>query len=421
MKRIIILFLVTIICNTFFASTIPTNLSGYTAIIPSQTDKIRHISDSAKFYLVTCEPGNEIYARFGHSGIRVYDPKNKIDEVFHWGLFSFDTPNFMGRFIAGKTDYMMGVYSKNFFMLEYIERGSSVYAQELALTPEQKYKFWAKLWNNYLPENREYRYNFIYDNCATRPYQLILSAYDYKVSLNYDLYQTSYRDIINKYVPIGSLLNTGINLIIGSHADKYITTKESVAFPMYTMDALTHTQYITKDGLNPIVKQQEVMHNAKRKNIEVSQFVYYTSIFIPLLLALLCGFYTYKKKRYVPYFTQLILFTSGLVGMVICYLWFFSHHPLVDDNMNILWCNPLNIILAILLFIHKKSLRMTKFILSITSLILSIIFLILLVISIQSTTAQIFSIWVLLLTICCTIVYTYKRKGKKLLHRTHKK
>lgn len=187
------------------------------------------------------------------------------------------------------------------------------------------------------------------------------------------------------------------------------------------MDALTHTNYITENGLNPIVKTQKVMHCAEHKKFVVSQFAYYISIIIPLLLALICGLYTYKKKRYVPYFTHLVLFVSGLIGLVISYLWFFSHHPLVDNNMNILWCNPLNIILAILLFIHKKSLRITKFILSIISLILSIIFLISLILNIQSTSTQIFSIWVFILTIYCTIVYTYKHKGKKSLHKTHRK
>ena len=188
------------------------------------------------------------------------------------------------------------------------------------------------------------------------------------------------------------------------------------------MDVLAHTNYITNDKQNPIVKQQEVMHNAVHKNFEVSQFSYYISIITPLLLALLCGLYTYKKKRYVPYFTQLMLLVSGLVGIIISYLWGFSHHPLVDNNMNILWCNPLNIILTILLFIHhRKSLRTIKFALSTISIILSILFLTTLIINLQNTTLQILSLWILILTINSTIVYTYKRKGKELLKRKYKK
>ena len=387
-------------------------------ILPAQ-NKIKNISDEAKFYLITCEPGDAVYARFGHSGLRIYDPINKIDDVFHWGLFSFDTPNFISRFISGNTDYEMGVFSTKYFMREYIERGSSVYAQELDLTPEQKYTLWTKLWNNYLPENRKYRYNFIYDNCATRPYQLILSTYDYKVTLNTHLHQITYRDIINKYIPVGSLLNTGINLIIGSQADKNITPKESVSFPLYTMDALKYTNYLTNDNKkHPIVKKEEIMYLSHSKNNKTDNLTFYISIIIPLILTLISLFYTIKKKRYIPYLSQIILFTSGIVGIIISYLWFFSHHPLVNDNMNLLWCNPLNIILAILLFIRKKIIiRKIKIILSTLSLILCIIFLGMLITDIQTTTPQIFSIWVLIIVINATIVYTYKSKFKKLFYK----
>ena len=368
MKKFILSIIVSLLCNVISASTIPANLPNFKAITPTRTNKIKSISDSAKFYLVTCEPGAEIYERFGHSGIRVYDSNNNIDNVFHWGLFSFDTPNFIGRFISGNTDYEMGVYSTNVFLTQYIERGSTIYAQELDLTPEQKHFIWAKLWDNYRPENRKYRYNFIYDNCATRPYQLIISAYDHKVTLFDNLQPTTYRSIINKYVPVGSPFNTGINLIIGSDADKNITTQKSIAFPMYTKDALNYAHYITHDGsTKPIITQTETMNCAPTKSFEISNFTYYCAIIIPIIVALFFITYTSKKRRYIPYFTQLILIISALIGLIIGYLWFFSHHPIVSNNMNILWCNPLNIILAILLFIHKKSLRIVKAILSLFS------------------------------------------------------
>ena len=137
MKRVVLFVLIVLVGGVVCASTIPTNLPEYKAVVRSRADKVRSISDEAKFYLVTCEPGEEVYARFGHSGIRVYDPVTGIDEVFHWGLFSFDTPNFIGRFISGNTDYEMGVFGTKYFMREYIQRGSSVYAQELNLTAEQ--------------------------------------------------------------------------------------------------------------------------------------------------------------------------------------------------------------------------------------------------------------------------------------------
>lgn len=413
MKKVVLSILLALVGGIVWASTIPTNIPEYKAIIRSRADNIRSISDEAKFYLVTCEPGEEVYERFGHSGIRVYDPVTGIDEVFHWGLFSFDTPNFVGRFISGNTDYEMGVYSTKFFVLQYIERGSAIYAQELDFTPKQKQEFWARLWENYRPENRKYRYNFIFDNCATRPYQAIISEFDYKVSLDISQEDITYRDIINSYIPIGSLYNTGINLIVGSSADKYISPKESVSFPLYTMSVLNCTKYVTDNGLTPIVKSQEMMHKAPRKIFSTPATTYYGSIVIPILLALLCILYVYKKKRYVPYFTQLILFVSAIVGMIISYLWFCSHHPIVNNNMNILWCNPLNIILAILLFIRTKSLRIVKFIFAIVNIVLCLVFIITLITNVQQSTPQILSMWGLILTINSTIVETYKSKIKR--------
>lgn len=419
MKKLTIIILCIVHYALCIASTIPTNLPNFRAVIPSRTDKVRTISDSAKFYLVTCEPGAEIYERFGHSGIRVCDSINRVDEVFHWGLFSFDTPNFVGRFISGNTDYEMGVYSTKFFLPQYRERGSSVYAQELNLSPEQKQELYAKLWNNYRPENRKYRYNFIYDNCATRPYQLISSVYNNKITNQTPKLQITYRDIINKYVPIGSPFNTGINLIIGSKADRIITTKESVSFPMYTMEALRNTHFITHDGTTePIVLAQETMYSAPRKEFTTSPFTFWAWVIIPLLLTIASFVYTAKKKRYMPLLTPLTIFASALIGIIISYLWFFSQHPLVDNNINLLWCNPLNLFLVAFLFIHKSStIRTFKLAISTLSLIFGAIYLFALSIDYQAITPQLASLWLLIFTVNATIVYTYRYKFKKLRHK----
>ena len=390
MKKIVFFVLLILVGSVVEASTIPTNLPEYKVIIPSRTDKVRSISDSAKFYLVTCEPAKEIYERFGHSGIRVYDPVTKIDEVFHWGLFSFDTPNFVGRFISGNTDYEMGVYKTKFFLLQYIERGSSVYAQELNLTTEQKHALWAKLWDNYRPENRKYRYNFIYDNCVTRPYQMILDVYKGDVVSSVDLGEITYRDIINEHVAPNTLYNLGINLIIGSEADKNITTKECVSFPLYTQFVLDHTEIISIE--ENVVVETEILHQTEFKLQYINTVAYNAFTIIATILMFICIIFFMRKKRYMPVLTQLILIISGVVGVVITYLWFFSHHPLVSNNYNILWCNPLNLIFGVLLFTKRTTMPKAKMIIAIALLFISILFLPIIMFNFQGTTT-----WVLIL------------------------
>ena len=410
MKKIVFFVLLILVGSVVEASTIPTNLPEYKVIIPSRTDKVRSISDSAKFYLVTCEPAKEIYERFGHSGIRVYDPETKIDEVFHWGLFSFDTPNFVGRFISGNTDYEMGVYSTKFFLPQYVERGSSVYAQELNLTTEQKHALWAKLWDNYRPENRKYRYNFIYDNCATRPYQMILDAYEGNVISSVDLGELTYRDIIDKYVAPNTLYNLGISLIVGSEADKNITTEECVSFPLYTQFVLDHTTIISTN--ENVVVNTEILHQAEFKPLHINTMAYNTFTIIATILILICIVFYMLKKRYMPVLTQLILIVSGLVGIIIAYLWFCSHHPLVSNNYNILWCNPLNLIFGILLFTRRTFMPKAKMIIAIALHLISILFLLVIIFDLQNINASVPMLWLMTAYALSTVAFTYKNQLK---------
>ena len=133
----------------------------HTAARASETDSIR-------VSLMTCSPGSEIYALFGHTAIRVEIPSQDIDWVYNYGMFSFNTPHFVLRFVTGETDYQLGIIPYPYFEEEYRERGSYVVEQELNLRPEEKVRLVGILQRNYLPENRTYRYNYFYDNCTTR-------------------------------------------------------------------------------------------------------------------------------------------------------------------------------------------------------------------------------------------------------------
>ncbi|MBQ2171263.1 MAG: hypothetical protein II448_05955, partial [Paludibacteraceae bacterium] len=41
------------------------------------------LSERARVSLLTCTPGEELYARYGHTAIRVCDPENDLDLVFN--------------------------------------------------------------------------------------------------------------------------------------------------------------------------------------------------------------------------------------------------------------------------------------------------------------------------------------------------
>ena len=129
------------------------------------------LSDQSTISLLTCEPGPAVYAKFGHTAIRITDPQNDFDIVFHYGIFDFSSDHFIARFVKGETDYQLGALPFRYFMPEYVERNSSVYEQKLNLTLEEKQKNYDALIENYQPKIVIYRYNFIYD---TAPHDIFL-------------------------------------------------------------------------------------------------------------------------------------------------------------------------------------------------------------------------------------------------------
>ena len=91
-------------------------------------------TDSIQFSLLTCAPGNEIYALFGHTAIRYQNFSRGVDLVFNYGMFSFNTQHIVYRFVKGETDYQLGITHYPYFESEYAFRGASVYQQILNLT-----------------------------------------------------------------------------------------------------------------------------------------------------------------------------------------------------------------------------------------------------------------------------------------------
>ena len=152
----------------------------WTAALQAQT-----LSDEARISLLTCAPGEELYARFGHTALRVTDPAHHLDAVFNYGVFDFNTDHFYWKFVRGETWYELGASPYRWFMQEYIETKRPVYEQVLNLTAAQRDSLWEALLVNYEPQNRSYLYNFVFDNCATRPYHMLIKTIGDSITSTY--------------------------------------------------------------------------------------------------------------------------------------------------------------------------------------------------------------------------------------------
>jgi hypothetical protein len=338
------------------------------------------LSDSTRISLLTCEPGKEVYARWGHSAIRVTDKKNHIDEAYNYGIFNFsDALTFLAKFIHGSTDYQLAIWNYEDFYSEYFSRKSSVYEQVLDLSQEEKQKLFDALQKNYLPENRIYRYNFVYDNCATRPFDMIFNVLKIAQIITYSHSTTTYRAIFNEFVGLNNWNRFGIDLLIGRDADlPMVDTYALRAFPKYTAQIVGSTILKNDSISKPLVYDTE----------KISDFPTLlpteTGVFSPnilccaiLVIITLLSYFGWKNKFDFVWLDFLMFFISGIIGTIIFYLMFISVHPLVQQNYNLLWLNPLQLIFAFLLVKQtwRKSLSYYAVFNSFTTLIAMIVFL----------------------------------------------
>lgn len=265
-------------------------------LIFSNGQAIASGNDSIRLSLLTCAPGEEIYSLFGHTAIRYEDPANGIDAVFNYGLFSFNTPNFILRFSLGETDYQLGATDYARFAAEYAFDGRSVWQQTLNLSKEEKAELIRLLQENYLPENRVYRYNFFYDNCATRPRDKIEESIDGKVIYPAEPQDgsLSFRDIVHQYCKGHPWARFGIDLCIGSEADRPITQRQMMFAPFYLMDAFAGAQIVHDSVQRPLVSGKELIVDALPEEEEGGWMPTPVPMFPP-------AFYTYRSCYYLQH------------------------------------------------------------------------------------------------------------------------
>ena len=304
--------------------------------------------------VLTCSPGDEIYSIFGHTAVRVYNPNTKVDAVVNYGLFDFNQESFLYRFVKGETDYMCGVENFNSFLYSYAWRGSGVKSTVLDLTDAEKERIIRVLTNDLKPQNREYRYNFAYNNCATKIRDIVNFAYSGKCeSLLPSEY--TFRQIIGKYAENYPWFMFSFDICLGGRDYNTLMTPEEVQFLPELLDAALNNSLINRDGeeLRPNTRQ-EILLTPADKTIESTLFTPIVVASILLILSIINLVLGNKCRIASNIYSGTLLFTYTIVGLIITFLIFFSEHPFTTWNMNILIFNPLLIIPFVSLMVKNK-------------------------------------------------------------------
>ncbi|MBT1687401.1 Lnb N-terminal periplasmic domain-containing protein [Dawidia soli] len=334
----------------------------------------RRLSDQATISVITCAPWQgELYSAFGHSAFRVHDPALGLDDAYNYGIFDFDQPNFYLNFARGYMYYQLGAYPYERFKVPYIYHNRYIHEQELNLTPEQKQKVFDYLEWNTLPENEHYRYDYFYDNCATKMPGVLIKALGNSIAFDDKHITTHYsiRELTDLYLhrqPWGDL---GIDVCLGSEIDREAPPFDYMFLPEYVEQGLDHATVKHGDQWVPLVQKKNIVY-APREEDPVKGLPHPLYVFSALaLVAIILSVVDLRRKTLSTWWDVLLFGAAGLIGVLLFLLWFATDHK-SSYNYNLLWALPSHVV-AVFAFIRQPRWLKTYFLLTAVVLVVTLV------------------------------------------------
>lgn len=308
------------------------------------------LSNQAYIAAITFGPGQEaVFTAFGHSAFRVYDPVNGIDLAYNYGVFDFDQPNFYLNFARGYNYYKLGVMDYKRMEYAYIYYNRYVHEQILNLTPVQNQRLFDYLEWNAKPENQYYRYDYFYDNCATRLRDVLVKVFNDSVKFDGSYIKTQYTireltDLYLKYQPWGDL---GIDIGLGLPMDKKASPYEYMFLPDFIESGFAHATILHNKATEPLVKKTMIRHQPQPQSFSNGVFQPWVVFTVFLLITLFISYRDYKRNKLNQVFDSVLFSLLGVLGWLLFLLWVATDHQAAAKNFNLLWALPTHLIAVI--------------------------------------------------------------------------
>ena len=309
---------------------------------PSDSLKAEESSVFPRVSLLTCSPGVEVWQQYGHTAIRYEDSKSDIDVVFNYGLFDFGAPHFIWRFCLGQTDYVVGAEPYDAFLREYTQRGSSVTQQTLALTAVETTRFRDLIALNCQPQNRTYRYNFLYKNCSTMARDILYRSLVDRSAIVSRTDSVTFRTILHRHNGNYPWASFGIDLLLGVEADRPVAHDRQEFAPAELERSFALAQV---GGQTLVAEVSTIPPEAPLPASGHFPLTPVQTMILVLLLTAIIGTLELLTQTRQWWYDILLYGLQGMCGMVIAFMFLFTTHPTVDSNVLVVLFNPLAFVL----------------------------------------------------------------------------
>jgi hypothetical protein len=174
----------------------------------------------------------------------------------------------------------------------------------------------------------------------------------------------TFRQMVNIYQKPHPWVDLGIDLLMGLPADKKANTLQYMFLPDFLMQGFAPARIEEKvkpaalnaaDAPRPLVKEVHAVYKATAPPATATSFT--PTLFFWILFIVVAAITVIQVRKPAPsrHVLDVVLFSlTGLLGIILTFLWFGTDHKTFADNLNIVWAFPLHLPLALVLLRRTK-------------------------------------------------------------------
>lgn len=325
-----------------------------------------NVAQALRVSLVTFGPGTVYWERFGHNALLIENRNNGAAMSYNYGIFDFNQKNFFLNFARGDMQYRIAADRWSDDLAYYRQTGRSITQQALNLLPTQRLELARFLEWNARPENAGYRYDYFLANCSTRV----------RDALNHVLGGTLERQLAAQPAAPGhtwrfdavralspdTALAMAMDIALGPRADRPLNLWQESFLPDELSRALATVRVTAADGQTiPLVAATRVISAGRiaplpERPPDWLPLLLGTGIGLALILLALHAARAARAAR--TGFAVLAAGLSlgfGLLGAVLLLIWTTTQHWAGGANENLLFFNPLCLLLVPAWFAARRA------------------------------------------------------------------
>jgi hypothetical protein len=302
-------------------------------------------SAAPRIGVMTMQPGEIFWERFGHDAIVVEDPANGAATSYNYGFFDPSEPGFLGRFVHGRMEYMLAALPLEQDLATYRDEGRGVTIQWLDLTPAQATHLSEALAEAARPENARYRYDYFTANCATKVRDAIDDALGGQ--LHHQIAGRSrgntYRSEAVRLASPAPWMWLAFDIGMSRRGDQQLSRWEEAFVPMRLADSLDEVQ--SADG-RPLVASKQLLlpHRIAPAPADAPR-PWWPWLLAGLAVAAALSWLGRTRPRLLGAVAAVTWLACGLLGAVMLYAWLGTEHRFTWANENLLLFDPLCLLL----------------------------------------------------------------------------